>query len=77
MDETRTVVGRNFFETFSAEWSTLSSTTPNIVIGELADPRFGSIISVRIGEAVVFRRLLSSTVSRREIGRGYGHSEPS
>ena len=59
VDETRTVVGRNFFETFSAEWSTLSSTTPNIVIGELADPRFGSIISVRIGEAVVFRRLLS------------------
>ncbi|WP_447970657.1 CsgE family curli-type amyloid fiber assembly protein [Nitrospira sp. M1] len=58
VDETRTVVGRNFYETFTAQWTNLSSTTQNIVISELADPRFGSIISVQIGEKVVFRRLL-------------------
>ncbi|GJL62998.1 MAG: hypothetical protein NPIRA04_16520 [Nitrospirales bacterium] len=58
VDETRTVVGRNFYEAFTAQWTNLSSTTQNIVISELADPRFGSIISVQIGEKVVFRRLL-------------------
>lgn len=58
VDETRTVVGRNFYEAFTAQWTNLSSTTQNIVISELADPRFGSIISVQIGEKIVFRRLL-------------------
>ena len=58
VDETRTVVGRHFYEAFTKKWSGLSSTTQNIVIGELADPRFGSIVSVTIGETIVFRRLL-------------------
>ncbi|GJL55886.1 MAG: hypothetical protein NPIRA02_30180 [Nitrospirales bacterium] len=58
VDETRTVVGRNFYEAFTAQWSNFSSPTQNIIISELADPRFGSIISVQIGEHIVFRRLL-------------------
>ncbi len=58
VDETRTVVGRNFFEALSAKWSSLSSSAQNVVVGELADPRFGSMISIRVADRIIFRRLL-------------------
>lgn len=58
VDETRTVIGRNFFETLSARWSSLSSSSQNIIVRELADPRFGSVISVSVEDQLIFRRLM-------------------
>lgn len=58
VDETRTVIGRNFFEVLTAKWSSLSSSMQNIIVRELADPRFGSVISVSVEDQLVFRRLM-------------------
>ncbi len=58
VDETRTVIGRNFFEALSAKWSSLSSSNDNILVQELADPRFGSVISISVADRLIFRRLM-------------------
>ncbi len=58
VDETRTVIGRNFFEALSAKWSSLSSSNDNIIVQELADPRFGSVISISVADRLIFRRLM-------------------
>ncbi len=59
VDNTRTVVGRRFFDALSAHLTDLQDQTSNVVVQELADPRFGSRLSIRVGERLVFRRFLS------------------
>ncbi len=59
VDETRTVAGRRFFEGLASQLTDLGGQTENIVVTELADPRFGSRLSVNVGPALVFRRFLA------------------
>ena len=59
VDETRTVAGRRFFEGLASQLTDLGGQTENIVVTELADPRFGSRLSVSVGDTLVFRQFLS------------------
>lgn len=59
VDETRTVAGRRFFEGLATQLTDLGGQTENIVVNELADPRFGSRLSVSVGQTLVFRRFLA------------------
>lgn len=66
LDETRSPVGREFYDRFAASWDPPLGLTASVVITELADPRFGSQITVRIQETVVYRRFMSPRLSAVE-----------
>jgi hypothetical protein len=68
LDETRSPVGREFYDRFAASWDPSLGLTATVVITELADPRFGSQITVRIQDTVVYRRFLSPRLSAVEEG---------
>lgn len=58
-DQTRTRLGREFYDLFAMSWDSQESPVSlNITISELTDPRFGSQISIFVEENLVYSTIL-------------------
>jgi curli production assembly/transport component CsgE len=59
LDKTKSKIGRDFFENFSALWEFPPGTEHlNIVIDEQSDPRWGSQILIFVEDTLVYYTLL-------------------
>lgn len=59
VDQTITVIGRDFYQTFSEKWRDIKKTTDiNITINERPNARTGSLITIRADRDLIFRRFL-------------------
>ncbi|ODA44573.1 hypothetical protein THER_0721 [Thermodesulfovibrio sp. N1] len=62
IDKTKTKIGRDFYELFYINLSTIVSVENrlNITIEEFFDPQFGSRVSVLIDENIIYQNFVSS-----------------
>lgn len=59
LDQTRTLLGHEFARQFAAKWvEPRSALSYNIVIREIPDPRWGSLLRVEVNGVEVDRRTL-------------------
>jgi curli production assembly/transport component CsgE len=57
-DQTKTRLGREFYETFSSFWEFPPGSEFNLTVSELTDPRTGTQIYVYVDEVLVYGTLL-------------------
>jgi len=59
LDQTKTKVGRDFYESFAKVWEFPSGMEDkNIIINEMSDPRWGSMIIIYVEEVAVYSTML-------------------
>lgn len=59
LDQTKTKVGRDFYETFAKIWEFPSGMEDkNIIINEMSDPRWGSMIIIYVEDVAVYSTML-------------------
>lgn len=66
LDETRTKAGRDFFELFSIQWTTIPLLNYSITIEEQPDRGRGSFIKVSIDDTMVFFQRLNPRMQEIE-----------
>lgn len=59
LDQTRTMIGRNFYEYFSSQWEPVDGIDYTITITEMADPLRGSVVEIRVNDTLTFRKNVS------------------
>lgn len=58
LDQTKTKVGRDFYETFARVWEFPSGAEKNIFVTEITDPRWGSMVTVYVEDVAVYSTML-------------------
>ena|GEM_PF-1258034 len=58
LDQTKTRLGREFYETFSSLWEFPPGSEFNITVSELTDPRTGTQIYIYVDDILVYGTLL-------------------
>lgn len=59
VDQTITVIGRDFYQTFSSAWRDIKGSSDiNITINERPSARTGSLITITAGREIIFKRFL-------------------
>ena len=59
IDETRTPIGRTFYEFFVSNWQSVEGGGFTLTITELADPLRGSLVTVMVNDSITYKAQLS------------------
>lgn len=59
VDQTITVIGRDFYQVFSSQWRDVKGSNDiNITINERPNARTGSLVTIKADRKVIYRRFL-------------------